>query len=79
MDGWNKKDAFIGFKIEQAMKDQLVAAAKRKCFSSLSKFVCFLCIQYLKSETLSAGGAKSETLSAVGAKSETLSAGGANV
>lgn len=66
MDGWKKKDAFIGFKIEQSMKDQLVAAADRKGFSSLSKFICFLCIQYLKSETLSAGGAKSETLSAGG-------------
>ena len=48
MDGFYPKDAFIGFKVEQSFKNDLLDAARRKGFKSLSKFIIFICRQYLK-------------------------------
>ena len=57
MDGCNTKDAFIGFKVEQSLKDQLIDAQKQKGFTSLSKFIVHICYWYLKHFTFPGGGA----------------------
>ena len=57
MDNWKIKDAFIGFKVEQSLKDQLIDAQKQKGFTSLSKFIVHICYWYLDLLTLPGGGA----------------------
>lgn len=55
MDNRKKKDAFIGFKVEQSLKDELSDIAKRAGFTSLSKFIVHICYWYLDLFTLPGG------------------------
>ena len=57
MDGFNVKSEFIGFKVDPWLKEQLKATAKAEGFQSLGKFLCYVCMLYLYSKTVSRGGA----------------------
>ena len=56
MDGFVVKSEFIGFKVDPWLKEQLKATAKAEGFNSLGKFLCYVCMMYLRSKTFSGGG-----------------------